>query len=135
MSSAEGKKVFLIDGSAMFYRAHFAFARNPLINSKGENTSASFGLANSLLKIIREENPDYLAVVYDTKEPTFRHERYPEYKSTRTKMPEELVDQLPRIQQVVSTLNIASFELEGYEADDVIGTFAVKAARLGCEVW
>ncbi|MCX6834632.1 MAG: DNA polymerase I [candidate division Zixibacteria bacterium] len=135
MSNAEGKRVFLIDGSAMFYRAYFAFARNPLINSKGENTSASFGLVNSLLKIIREESPDYLAIVFDTKEPTFRHAKYPEYKSTRAKMPDELVDQLPRIQQVVSALNIPSFELEGYEADDVIGTFAVKAARLGCEVW
>lgn len=135
MNTVAGKKVFLIDGSAMFYRAYFAFVRNPLINSKGENTSASFGLVNSLLKIIREENPDYLAMVFDTKEPTFRHEKYPEYKSTRAKMPEELVDQLPRIQQVVSALNIPSFELEGYEADDVIGTFAVKAARLGCEVW
>jgi DNA polymerase-1 len=135
VSGAEGKRVFLIDGSAMFYRAYFAFARNPLINSKGENTSASFGLVNSLLKIIREEDPDYLAVVFDTKEPTFRHEKYPEYKSTRAKMPEELVDQLPRIQQVVKALNIASFELQGYEADDVIGTFAVKAAALGCEVW
>jgi len=73
VSSAEGKRVFLVDGSAMFYRAYFAFARNPLINSKGENTSASFGLVNSLLKIIREEQPEYLAIVFDTKAPTFRH--------------------------------------------------------------
>ena len=135
MSSVAVKRLFLIDGSAMFYRAHFAFARNPLINSKGENTSAAFGLVNSLLKIFREENPDYLAIVFDTKEPTFRHKRFAEYKSTRAKMPEELVDQLPRIQQVVSAMNIVSFELEGYEADDVIGTFAVKAAAQGCEVW
>jgi len=71
--------------------------------------------------------------VFDTKEPTFRHKRYAEYKSTRAKMPEKLVDQLPRIQQVVAALNIPSFELEGYEADDVIGTFAVKAAAQGAK--
>ena len=87
---SQGKRLFLIDGSAMFYRAFFAFIRNPLINSKGENTSATYGLVNSLLKVIRDENPDYLAIVFDTKAPTFRHERYPEYKSTRAKMPDRL---------------------------------------------
>ena len=129
------ERLFLIDGSAMFYRAYFAFIRNPLINSKGENTSATFGLVNSLLKIIREETPEYLAIVFDTKAPTFRHERYPEYKSTRAKMPDELVDQLPRIRQVVEALNIPAFEKEGFEADDIIGTFAKKAAAVGVEVW
>jgi DNA polymerase-1 len=129
------KRVFLVDGSAMFYRAYFAFIRNPLINSKGENTSASFGLVNSLLKILREEDPEYIAVVFDTKAPTFRHEMYAEYKSTRAKMPDDLVAQIPRIHQVVDALNIPSFELEGYEADDIIGTFARKAADKGCEVW
>lgn len=135
MSPDKKKRVFLVDCSAMFYRAYFAFIRNPLINSKGENTSASFGLVNSLLKIMRDEDPEYLAVVFDTKEPTFRHEMYPEYKSTRVKMPDDLVEQLPRIQQVVAALNIPSFELVGYEADDLIGTFAVKAAQQGFEVW
>ena len=135
MSPEKKKRVFLVDCSAMFYRAYFAFIRNPLINSKGENTSASFGLVNSLLKIMREEDPEYLAVVFDTKEPTFRHEKYPEYKSNRVKMPDDLVDQLPRIQQVVTALSIPSFELAGFEADDLIGTFAVKAAGQGFDVW
>jgi len=135
MNTSKPKRLFLIDGSAMFYRAYFAFIHNPLINSKGEDTSASFGLVNSLLKILREEEPDYLAVVFDTKQPTFRHEMYPEYKSTRAKMPDELVVQIPRIHQVVEALNIASFELEGYEADDIIGTFAQQGAEAGCEVW
>jgi len=133
MTSRE--RLFLIDGSALFYRAYFAFIRNPLVNSKGENTSATFGLVNSLLKIIREESPEYLAIVFDTKAPTFRHEKYPEYKSTRAKMPDELVDQLPRIRQVVDALNIPSYEREGFEADDIIGTFARRGAVAGLEVW
>ncbi len=135
MTEKNPRRVFLVDGSALFYRAYFAFIRNPLINSKGENTSASYGLVNSLLKILREEKPEYIAVVFDTKAPTFRHEMYAEYKSTRAKMPDDLVDQIPRIHQVVEALNIPSFELEGYEADDIIGTFAKKAAGEGCEVW
>ena len=92
-----GESLYLVDGSAIFYRAYFAFIRNPLINSKGENTSATFGFVNSLIKIINDEKPEYLAIVFDTKEPTFRHKMYSEYKSTRAKMPDDLVDQLPRI--------------------------------------
>lgn len=130
-----GKTLYLIDGSAVFYRAYFAFIRNPLINSKGENTSATFGFVNSVLKIIRDERPDFIAVVFDTKEPTFRHDRYPEYKSTRAKMPDELVDQLPRIHQAVSALNLSSYQLDGYEADDIIGTIAKDAERRGMQVW
>ncbi|MBN1211062.1 MAG: DNA polymerase I [candidate division Zixibacteria bacterium] len=129
------KKIFLVDGSAIFYRAFFAFIRNPLINSRGENTSATYGFVNSLLKIIRDENPPYFVVVFDTKEPTFRHKMYEEYKSTRAKMPEELVDQLPRIRQAVEALNIPSFEMEGFEADDVIGTIAKAAEKEDFEVW
>ncbi|UCE24526.1 MAG: DNA polymerase I, partial [Candidatus Zixiibacteriota bacterium] len=129
------KTVYLIDGSALFYRAYFAFIRNPLINSKGENTSATFGFVNSLLKIINDEKPDHIAIAFDTKEPTFRHEMYEEYKSTRAKMPDELVEQLPRIRQAVEALNIASYEQEGYEADDIIGTMARRAEKEGCRVW
>lgn len=129
------KRLFLIDGSAIFYRAYFALMRNPLINSKGEDTSATFGFLSSILKILREEKPDGLAIAFDTKHPTFRHERYAEYKSTRAKMPEELVVQLPRIYEAVAALRIASFELPGYEADDLIGTIATRAAQRGYEVW
>jgi len=134
MKSKTGS-VYLIDGSALFYRAYFAFIRNPLINSKGENTSAAYGLVNSLLKLIRDEEPDYLAIVFDTAEPTFRHKMYDEYKSTRAKMPDDLVVQLPRIRQAVQVLNIPSFEMAGYEADDIIGTFARRAADAGHQVW
>ncbi|KAA3632388.1 MAG: DNA polymerase I, partial [Calditrichaeota bacterium] len=131
----KNKSIYLIDGSAMFYRAFFAFIRNPLINSKGEDTSATFGFVNSLLKIIDTEKPDYIAVAFDMKEETFRHKMYPEYKSTRAKMPEELVAQLPRIRQSVEALNIPSLEMEGYEADDIIGTIAFDAAQKGLDVW
>ncbi|MFZ1684307.1 MAG: DNA polymerase I [Candidatus Zixiibacteriota bacterium] len=132
---AERKSIYLIDGSAVVYRAFFAFIRAPLINGKGENTSATFGFINSILKVIKEEKPDYLAIVFDTKHPTFRHERYTEYKSTRAKMPDELVEQLPRIQQAVKVLNIPSFEMPGYEADDIIGTIAKAAEAKGFDVW
>ncbi|UCC44335.1 MAG: DNA polymerase I [Candidatus Zixiibacteriota bacterium] len=133
--TARKKRAFLVDGSAVFYRAYFAFIRNPLINSKGENTSATFGFVNSLLKIIREEDPDYLAVVFDTKHPTFRHERYPDYKSTRAKMPDDLVEQLPRIHEAVEVLSLPSFEMKGYEADDIIGTMCRLCENKGLEVW
>ncbi len=129
------KSLFLVDGSAIFYRAYFAFIRNPLINSKGENTSASYGFINSLLKIIRDENPDYMAVAFDTKAPTFRHQMYDQYKSTRAKMPDELVVQLPRIREATAALNLPSLEMEGYEADDIIGTLAKEAERRGMDVW
>ena len=130
-----GKTLFLVDGSAIFYRAYFAFIRNPLINSRGENTSAVFGFINSLLKIIKDENPDYMAVAFDTKAPTFRHEMYDEYKSTRAKMPEELVAQLPRIREAAEALNLPTLELEGYEADDIIGTLSRAAEKKGMNVW
>lgn len=129
------KTLYLVDGSAVFYRAYFAFIRNPLINSKGENTSATYGFVNSLLKIIDDERPDYLAIVFDTKEPTFRHKMYTDYKSTRAKMPDDLVTQLPRIRQAVMALNIVSYEMPGFEADDIIGTIATKAGKEGFEVW
>ncbi|MEA3297665.1 MAG: 5'-3' exonuclease H3TH domain-containing protein, partial [candidate division Zixibacteria bacterium] len=131
----EGKTLYLVDGSAMFYRAYYAFIRNPLINSKGEDTSATFGFVNSLLKIMNDEDPDYLAVVFDTREPTFRHKMYDEYKSTRAKMPGELAEQLPRIRQAIEVLNIPSFELAGFEADDIIGTMAQDAEKAGFTIW
>jgi DNA polymerase-1 len=133
--TAKKKTLFLVDGHALVYRSFFAFIRNPLINKKGENTSATFGFVNSLLKILKEEKPDYFAVVFDTPEPTFRHEKYADYKSTRAKMPDELVDQLPRIRQATEALRITTLELPGYEADDIIGTLAKRAAKDGLEVW
>jgi DNA polymerase-1 len=123
------KKLFLIDGSALAYRSFFAFIKNPLTNSKGENTSAVFGFCRFLFKVMDEENPDYLAVVFDPPGPTFRHKQFKEYKATRQKMPIDMRDQIPKIHQVISALNIPIIEFPGYEADDVIGTLAKRAAR------
>ena len=118
----------------MVYRSYFAFIRNPLINSKGENTSAVFGFTNSIMKILKDENPDYIAVVFDTKAPTFRHEIFKDYKSTRAKMPEEMSDQLPRIREVAEDMNLPILEVEGFEADDLMGTLAKRAKTKGLEV-
>ncbi len=121
-------KLFLIDGSAIFYRSYFAFIRNPLINSKGENTSATFGFLNTLFKLIEDERPEYLCVVFDTKEPTFRHEIFAEYKATREKMPDEMSATFPRLTQALQTLRINILDYAGYEADDIIATLAKKYA-------
>ncbi len=118
----------------MAYRSYFAFIRNPLINSKGENTSAVFGFTNSIMKILRDENPDYIAVVFDTKAPTFRHEIFKDYKSTRSKMPQEMSDQLPRIREVAEGMNLPILEVEGFEADDLMGTLAKRAKTKEMEV-
>jgi DNA polymerase-1 len=132
---SKNKRLFLIDGSALFYRSHFAFIRNPLMNSKGENTSAVFGFASSLIKILTDEKPDYIAVVFDTKEPTFRHKKYKEYKATREKMPEEMIYQYPRIIELVEAFDVPLIEKEGYEADDVIATLAREAEKREIETF
>jgi DNA polymerase-1 len=130
---SQPKRLFLIDGSALFYRSYFAFIRNPLINSKGINTSAAYGFANSILKILTDEKPDYMAVVFDTSEPTFRHKKYKEYKATREKMPDEMKAQYPNIVELVKGFNIPLLEMDGYEADDIIGTLAKKAEADGVQ--
>ncbi len=129
------KKMFLIDGSALYYRSYFAFIRNPLINSKGENTSATYGFLMTLLRIIEDEHPDYLAIIFDTKEPTFRHKIYEEYKATREKMPEEMAAQYPRLVDTLKAFNFTLLEKDGYEADDLIGTLARKFASNDLDVF
>lgn len=128
MAERTPKKLYLIDGSALAYRSHFAFIQNPLINSRGENTSAIFGFVRAIFKIQDEEKPDYLGVVFDTKEPTFRHKAYPEYKATREKMPDDMRAQLPKLREVIEALGLPIIELPGYEADDVLATLACKAS-------
>ena len=135
MNPKSRKTLYLIDGSAIFYRAYFALIRAPLVNSKGENTSATYGFVNSIWKIIREEQPDYIAVVFDTRHPTFRHKMFDDYKATRAKMPDDLAEQLPRIREATKALNLASYELPGYEADDIAGTFAKAGEAAGLDVW
>ena len=125
------KRLFLIDGMAQIYRAHFAMIKNPLTTKDGRHTSAIFGFMNSLFKLLRDENPDYIAVVLDCKEPTFRHKLYTEYKATREKMPDELVEQLESLYEVISHTNIPILKKPGYEADDIIGTLVKKAEQAG----
>jgi len=131
--SNDRPRLFLIDGAALAYRAYFAFIRNPLITRKGEHTSAVFGFLNSLFKLLREEKPTHLAVVWDTPKPTFRHELYKEYKATREKMPDDMVPQLYRIKDVLKLLDVPMFEREGYEADDLIGTIARQTSGTGTQ--
>jgi DNA polymerase-1 len=123
------ERFFIIDGMAIAYRAYFAFINRPLINSKGMNTSAIFGFVNTLEKILGEEKPDHIAVAFDTPHPTFRHERFAEYKATREKMPEDMIAQLPYLKTIVQAYNIPVLELPGWEADDVIGTLARRAEQ------
>ncbi len=127
------KSLFLIDGSAIAYRSYFAFIKNPLTNSRGENTSAIFGFLRFLFMIFDNEKPDYLAVVFDPKGPTFRHKQYKEYKATRQKMPDDMRSQVPKIHEFLNALNIPILEVEGFEADDVIGTLAKAAQKKGFE--
>ena len=129
------KRLFLIDGMAQIYRAHFAMIKNPLITKDGRHTSAIFGFMNSLFKLLRQENPDYIAVVLDCKAPTFRHKLYTEYKATREKMPEELVEQLEPLYEVISHTNIPTLKKPGFEADDIIGTLVKKAELAGLETF
>ncbi len=132
---AEKKTLYLVDGTALVYRSYFAFIRNPLVNSRGEDTSATFGFTNTLLKLIRERKPDYLGVAFDAYTTTFRHQKYPDYKATRQKMADGLVDQLPRTREAVDALGARYIEVDEYEADDVIGTLARCGQAAGLEVY
>lgn len=134
MSKPE-KSLFLLDAMALIYRAHFAFSKNPRISSKGLNTGAPFGFTNSLYEIIDKRKPTHIAVAFDTSAPTFRHEQFAEYKANRDETPEDIKIGTPIVKDIVRAFNIPVLELDGYEADDIIGTFAKKAAREGFEVF
>ena len=125
-------RLFLVDAYALIYRAFFAFINRPLTNSRGENTSAAFGFANFLEDLRETFEPDYLAVVFDAGD-SFREQEYPEYKATREKMPEDLSASLPGIRAMVEAYGDPVVELDGYEADDVIGTLATQAKAHGIE--
>ncbi|MBI5966227.1 MAG: DNA polymerase I, partial [Deltaproteobacteria bacterium] len=125
------RRLYLIDGSSYIFRAFFAIQH--LSNSKGFPTNAIFGFTNMLLKVLREETPEYLAVVFDAPGPTFRHEVFNAYKANRPSMPENLRPQIPYIKEIVSALNIPVLEEEGYEADDLIGALTEKLESEGIE--
>lgn len=129
------KKLFLLDAFALIYRAHFAFAKNPRISSTGLNTSAVFGFTNTLLEVLSKEKPTHIGVAFDNKAPTFRHIQFPEYKANREAQPEDITIAIPYIKRLVKAMNIPLLELEGFEADDIIGTFAKKAVQNDFEVY
>jgi len=129
------KKLFLLDALALIYRAYYALIRTPRITSTGINTNAQFGFTNTLLEIIRKENPTHIAVCFDTHAPTERHTDFADYKANRQETPEDLLDSLPHIKAIIEGFNIPVIEYDGYEADDIIGTLAWQAADKGYDVY
>jgi DNA polymerase-1 len=129
------KKLYLLDAYALIFRAHFAFIRNPRINSKGLNTSAIFGFVNSLLEVINKEQPTHLAVVFDVAGRNVREKVYAEYKANRDETPEDIRLAVPYIHKILEAMNIPAMGVEGYEADDVIGTLAKKAEKAGFQTY
>ena len=129
------KKLFLLDALALVFRAYYALIRNPRITSKGRNTNAQFGFTNTLVELINNQKPSHMAVCFDTHAPTERHTDFAEYKANRQEAPEDLLDALPDIKRIIQGFNIPVMELDGYEADDVIGTLAKQASKAGYEVY
>jgi DNA polymerase I len=127
------KKLFLLDGLALVYRAHFAFVQRPILSSKGINTSALFGFTQTLLDILTRQQPTHLAVAFDTAAPTQRHRDFPAYKAQREEMPEDIVQALPHVRRLIEAFNIPGLVCEGYEADDIIGTLVKRAEIAGFE--
>jgi len=125
------KKLFLLDALALIYRAFYALNKNPQINSKGLNTSAILGFANTLFDVLKNEKPTHIGVSFDTAAPTQRHTDFTAYKAHRQETPEDLVISIPYIKELIAAFNIPILELDGYEADDVIGTLAKKAEKKG----
>jgi DNA polymerase-1 len=129
------KKLFLLDAMALIYRAYYALIRSPRITSKGRNTNAQFGFTSTLLDLINKEKPTHMAVCFDTLAATERHTDFTEYKANRQDAPEDLTDSLEDIKRIIRAFNIPVVELDGYEADDIIGTVAWQAAAIGYDVY
>jgi DNA polymerase-1 len=129
------KKLFLLDGMALIYRAHFALSKTPRFTSGGLNTSAVMGFTNTLLEVLKKENPTHMAVVFDTEAPTERHVDFADYKAHREAMPEDLSKAIPYIFKLILGFNIPVITSDGYEADDIIGTLAKKAEAKGYTVY
>lgn len=131
MTPIHNKKLFLLDAFALIYRAYFAFAKNPRVNSKGQNTSAAFGFTNALIDVIKKEQPTHIAVVFDSSGPTNRAEEHEFYKANREEMPEDIRSMIAPIKQIIQAMRIPIIEMPGFEADDIIGTLAKKAEQHG----
>ncbi len=128
------ERLFLIDGSALAYRSYYAFAQNPLRTKRGEHTSVVYGFATTILRILAKEKPSHIAVALDSKEPSFRRDMYVDYKANRPTMPEEMQEQLPRLDELLKVMEVPTLRQPGYEADDLIATATVKAVKMGWEV-
>jgi DNA polymerase-1 len=128
-------KLFLLDAMALIYRAHFAFIKAPRITSKGLNTSAVFGFTNTLLEVLQKEKPTHIGVAFDTSAPTFRHVQYEAYKAQREAQPEDITIAIPLVKRLLEAMCIPILVLDGYEADDIIGTVAKEASKEGFEVY
>ena len=125
-------RLFLLDAYALIYRAYYALIRSPRVTSGGFNTSAIFGFCNTLDEILKKENPTHIAVCFDPKGgQTFRHNEYPDYKAQRDKQPEDITESIPYIKQILEAYRIPAIEIQGYEADDVIGTLSRAAEKAG----
>ena len=129
------EKLFLLDAYALIYRAYYALIKNPRVNSKGMNTSAIMGFVNTLNEVISKENPTHIGVAFDPAGPTFRHEMYPEYKAQREACPEDIKMSVPIIKNILRCMKIPELEVQGYEADDVIGTLATQAGKQGINTY
>lgn len=128
-------RLFLLDGMALLYRAHFAFIRSPIMTSDGVNTSALYGFANTLLDITKNQQPTHLAVALDTSAPTPRHEIFPAYKAQREEAPEDIISAIPQIKRLCAAMRIPVLVHDGWEADDIIGTLAKRAEQEGLDTW
>ena len=125
------KKLFLLDAFALIYRAYYALIRNPRLTSTGRNTNAQFGFTNTLLDLINNQKPSHIAVCFDTHAPTERELDFVDYKANRQDAPEDLLAAIPDIKKIITGFCIPCMELDGFEADDVIGTLSKQAAKAG----
>ncbi len=129
------KKLFLLDALALVFRAYYALIRSPRLTSKGKNTNAQFGFTNALVELLNKQKPSHMAVCFDTAAPTERHTDFADYKANRQEAPEDILEAIPDIKEIVRAFNIPVMEVDGYEADDVIGTLSQQAAAAGYEVY
>jgi len=132
---SNSKKLFLLDAYALIYRAHFAFTKTPRINSRGINTSVPFGFTNTLMEVLQKQKPTHIGIAFDTTAKTFRDEIFKEYKANRQETPEDIRYGIPKVKDIIRGFNIPILEMDGYEADDIIGTLATQAATQGFDVY
>lgn len=133
--SVMSKKIFLLDAMALIYRAYYALIRNPRLTTTGQNTNAQFGFTNTLIDLLKKEQPTHMGIAFDTHAPTERHTDFEDYKANREDTPEDILNALPDIKRIVEGFHIPVLELDGYEADDIIGTLALEAAQKGYTVY